>query len=157
MGRSLTLSQSRPTAAHGEQGQGQEGCNSSLLPAGLRVQGWWSGQAWRHSVQGHTNHLMSAFRAQKTQKGWEPGSFSQPHANEFPTRNVNSRQQRLRHAVIMVDSICKAWVPPPNFLLFCLRIRKGNPVDSIQLLPALGAPTPLLSRQTVEGSRAKGG
>lgn len=95
-----------------------------------------------------TYRLMPAFQAQKTQKGWEPGSFFQPHANEFPTRNVNSRQQRLRHAVIMVDSISEAWVPPPNFLLFCLRIRKGNPVDSIQLQPALGAPTPLLSRQT---------
>ena len=108
-------------------------------------------------MQGRSNRPMPAFRAQKTQKGWEPSSFSQSHANEFPTRNVNSRQQRLRHTVIMVDSICEAWVPPPNFLLFCLRIRKGNPVDSIQLWPALGAPTPLLSRQTVEGSGAQGG
>ena len=77
-------------------------------------------------MQGRSNRPMPAFRAQKTQKGWEPSSFSQSHANEFPTRNVNSRQQRLRHTVIMVDSICEAWVPPPNFLLFVSGSGRGT-------------------------------
>lgn len=55
--------------------------------------------------------------------------------NKAPARNTNSRQQEPRHAVIMVDSIPEARVPPPGFLLLCLQMEEGNLLDSIQLLP----------------------
>ena len=65
------------------------------------------------------------------------------HTNNFSLRNANSRQQKPQHTVITLDSVREAWVLPPNFLLFCLQVREGDPADCIQLSPALGAPTPL--------------
>lgn len=84
------------------------------------------------------SNSLPAFWILKMQTGPQIGALPFPsHDYNFSSRNANSRQQKPQHTIIMVDSVHEVWMPPSNFLFFCLQIKQGSLVDSIQLLPVL--------------------